>query len=583
MEYAHDAQKTKSESASVSAKVISHRKASNTGAVTRIPQWATLAYGNEVPPSLRLPTHQPPNTTGLPDILKTGVEALSGVSLDDVQVHYNSPKPTPLQALAYTQGTNIHVAPGQEKHLPHEAWHVVQQKQGRVQPTLQARNVAINDNQGLEKEADVMGQRALQMNSVHEAQPTAGNHNSTGVIQRLIGFEFETGWLLKAPANAIGMHTAVIEGTGWKVVPDRVEYTPEQLEGMGIGPGRTHTGSGSMEFVTSAFDENAVGPGGALDTALGQIEQVGTTLNNAPRGFFGGQLDTPLSSVIGGNVHWGQHLTTPGGLRPEDPQYRAALEKRENLLVRRIGPLASAPQMTGGIKHSQLIHLLDRMSRGPGFAPPGQRVPGSALMAQSDPVEITIVAECVRRARIIGGRRVADNSILGIRQSKYEGVLAELGSYVQLARAYGNNIPYEKAIAPLLSRTDFGQLPLWIRNVPTFVNDVLLASGRYAGGDSNAMNGQGGEKLFVKPGLHDNVTARGWVTAIQGGHDPLTWEQDRTNPNWNPQLVGQAPNQALGHVYEFRRLVKPLPFNQWRQYALDMAQLVVLANQGTLQ
>lgn len=31
-----------------------------------------------------------PNRTGLPDTLKSGVEALSGFSLDDVRVHYNS-------------------------------------------------------------------------------------------------------------------------------------------------------------------------------------------------------------------------------------------------------------------------------------------------------------------------------------------------------------------------------------------------------------------------------------------------------------------------------------------------------------
>lgn len=77
------------------------------------------------------------NNTGLPDNLKSGVENLSGHSMDDVKVHYNSDKPATLQAHAYAQGTDIHVAPGQEKHLPHEAWHVVQQKQGRVQPTKQ--------------------------------------------------------------------------------------------------------------------------------------------------------------------------------------------------------------------------------------------------------------------------------------------------------------------------------------------------------------------------------------------------------------------------------------------------------------
>ena len=104
------------------------------------------------------------NKTGLPDNLKTGMENLSGMSLDDVKVHHNSDKPAQLQAHAYAQGTDIHLGPGQEKHLPHEAWHVVQQKQGRVKPTMQMKGkVNINDDIGLEKEADVMGAKALQM------------------------------------------------------------------------------------------------------------------------------------------------------------------------------------------------------------------------------------------------------------------------------------------------------------------------------------------------------------------------------------------------------------------------------------
>ncbi|MES2555801.1 MAG: DUF4157 domain-containing protein [Bacteroidota bacterium] len=102
------------------------------------------------------------NNTGLPDKLKSGIEQLSGIGMDDVKVHYNSDKPARLQAHAYAQGNEIHVASGQEKHLPHEAWHVVQQKQGRVKPTMQLKGkVAINDDNGLEYEADVMGARAL--------------------------------------------------------------------------------------------------------------------------------------------------------------------------------------------------------------------------------------------------------------------------------------------------------------------------------------------------------------------------------------------------------------------------------------
>ncbi len=104
------------------------------------------------------------NNTGLPNNLKSGIEQLSGFSMNDVKVHYNSDKPAQLQAHAYAKGTDIHLASGQEKHLPHEAWHVVQQKQGRVQPTKQLKGkVNINDNAGLEKEADVMGEKAMQL------------------------------------------------------------------------------------------------------------------------------------------------------------------------------------------------------------------------------------------------------------------------------------------------------------------------------------------------------------------------------------------------------------------------------------
>ena len=117
----------------------------------------------------------PENRTGLPDALKTGVECLSGFSLDDVRVHYNSSKPAEVEALAYAQGSEIYMGPGQEQYLAHEAWHVVQQKQGRVEPTLQMKGVAINDDVGLEREASVMGKRAVSGQSMG-AMPSNNAH-----------------------------------------------------------------------------------------------------------------------------------------------------------------------------------------------------------------------------------------------------------------------------------------------------------------------------------------------------------------------------------------------------------------------
>ncbi len=114
-------------------------------------------FAHNVPAQLE----EKPNNTGLPNQLKSGIESLSGMSMDGVKVHYNSDKPAQLNAHAYAQGTDIHVAPGQEQHLPHEAWHVVQQAQGRVQATTQMQGTSVNDDAGLESEADVMGAKAL--------------------------------------------------------------------------------------------------------------------------------------------------------------------------------------------------------------------------------------------------------------------------------------------------------------------------------------------------------------------------------------------------------------------------------------
>ncbi|NKB82020.1 MAG: DUF4157 domain-containing protein [Nitrospirales bacterium] len=129
------------------------------------------------------------NRTGLPDQLKVGIESLSGIDLSDVRVHANSEKPAQLNALAYTQGTDIHVGPGQEPSLPHEAWHVVQQKQGRVKPTIQTKGVSINDDEDFEHEADVMGAKAAAYQAITpiESDPTpsvSGAGSRHLVVQR---------------------------------------------------------------------------------------------------------------------------------------------------------------------------------------------------------------------------------------------------------------------------------------------------------------------------------------------------------------------------------------------------------------
>jgi hypothetical protein len=137
------------------------------------PEEEELVQGKFASAELQPQLQQAPraNNTGLPDQLKSGIESLSGLSMDDVRVHYNSSQPAQLNALAYAQGSDIHLASGQEKHLPHEAWHVVQQAQGRVRPTLQMKDgVQVNDDVGLEHEADLMGAKLIQIMQAQKAK-----------------------------------------------------------------------------------------------------------------------------------------------------------------------------------------------------------------------------------------------------------------------------------------------------------------------------------------------------------------------------------------------------------------------------
>ncbi|PAV12990.1 hypothetical protein ASJ81_04490 [Methanosarcina spelaei] len=192
------------------------------------------------------------NHTGMPDNLKAGVEGLSGIDMSDVRVHYNSDKPTGVGALAYTQGVDIHVAPGQEKHLPHDAWHVVQQKQGRVKYDMQMKDTQISSDVYLEKEADLMGLKALQKSSLPTLDQVSSVQSrgisaalpSTPLIMRKIGFEYEVG--------AIETHKYAFWSRDW--VPHKKGEVIVSRNGYDITADISQSGS-QLEFITRPIDE----------------------------------------------------------------------------------------------------------------------------------------------------------------------------------------------------------------------------------------------------------------------------------------------------------------------------------------
>ncbi|MES2443199.1 MAG: DUF4157 domain-containing protein [Pseudomonadota bacterium] len=195
-------------------------------------------------PAQRAPA---PNRTGLPDGLKAGIESLSGMAMDDVRVHRNSSAPSQLQAHAYAQGTDIHLAPGQDHHLPHEAWHVVQQKQGRVKATLQMKGTAVNDDAGLEHEADVMGAKAMNAAPAQRAAtlalPAAAPGNRP--VQRA-PVVYRNGSTLGKTARAQVIELANDLETAVKFATTFLKANP-QLKGLGLS-------SGYLDAWVTSFD-----------------------------------------------------------------------------------------------------------------------------------------------------------------------------------------------------------------------------------------------------------------------------------------------------------------------------------------
>jgi hypothetical protein len=189
-----------------------------------------------------------PNNTGLPDNLKSGIESLSGMSMDNVKVHYNSSQPAQLNALAYAQGTDIHVAPGQEQHLPHEAWHVVQQAQGRVKPTMQMKQgVPVNDDKSLEHEADVMGAKAVQMvkaSSVDAVHQLSGSHGKTKYFK--ITSVTITNWKTQEVR-----YVAINYEEDLGVVPTHGAEPPDKSYGYAKSIARGYVNLGQFEGITA--------------------------------------------------------------------------------------------------------------------------------------------------------------------------------------------------------------------------------------------------------------------------------------------------------------------------------------------
>ena len=117
---------------------------------------------------------------GMPAPVQAKMEAAFATDFSHVRIHEGA-QATAQGALAYTQGSDIHFALGQyrpdtvqgQELLGHELAHVVQQSQGRVRES--APGTGINDDAGLEREADELGARAARSQAVTPGTSAGGS------------------------------------------------------------------------------------------------------------------------------------------------------------------------------------------------------------------------------------------------------------------------------------------------------------------------------------------------------------------------------------------------------------------------
>jgi hypothetical protein len=119
-------------------------------------------------------SNKQPSETNLPDPVMEKMESSFAEDFSDVNIQENSTKAEDLGAKAFTQGKEVHFAPGEfqpnsqegQELIGHELTHVVQQKEGKVQDGEVHGKDIVNQDVSLEKEANEAGKLASEGKTV---------------------------------------------------------------------------------------------------------------------------------------------------------------------------------------------------------------------------------------------------------------------------------------------------------------------------------------------------------------------------------------------------------------------------------
>jgi hypothetical protein len=513
--------------------------------------------------------------------LRAGLEAASGMDFSDVRVHRNSPLPAQINALAYTRGNDIHLGPGQERHLAHEAWHVVQQRQGRVQATMQAKGVGINDDSALEREADVMGARAA-MDGAQAGQPAvspvAYAGRESAVVQRLVGFEIEVpSWvsarrtvhetntlnarhkqtLPAAAANDVHPRDHLVTGNlvpnaGVGAIPYRFESLVKKdviVDGTASNNGfrleadeSNQGGLTNMEFVTIPFQDTGAG-GLALSRTLTKITKMADKMSSLAADTAAGYY-IPASKLASFGAPSPNVILFPNTSWAGVMQVTAAVDlARVETLMTQMGgvrPLEAAPT-TANLMEGRYV-MGGALNSVANANPTGN---GPVVAAQAIAGYDAAHGATAAVAALYFARTGAFGPAPPFGSAKLAGLVSLIYQYIVTAnQALGG---YAKTIAPLMARTDFAQLfadlpvdertYLQQNNAERFISVVMRAvhATHPAVSRHNDLFQHGlYHNHALIPGINVNalagLTRRAWLRGIAQGTDYLTAAHFNANP-----------------------------------------------------
>jgi hypothetical protein len=550
---------------------------------------AEAGSGGKASARVGAPPIQRKNVTGLPDALKAGVESLSGLALDDVRVHYHSSKAAGLGALAYAQGTEIHVGPGQEAHLPHEAWHTVQQKQGRVQPTVRAKGMPVNDDAGLEAEADVMGARAARGVAPGTFVPLARPASSaSGIVQRKIGFEFEMPNLLSALATPVtkdekkkfieqveqigkanskgkdpGIKKDFTDKTGFEDVQRRDYLGSGELvdnkTGKDTGGSTTQEQMGDYRFHALSKKEKIVrGTGFTLEADEGNAQSDGSGASVTEF------VTDAFEEDEAGLKSLDKSLTD---FEAATKKVAALADKRKVVHANEVAPgglvgkvifpttsLEGVLQVTGAIDLARIPQLMKNMNAAEGESAKdtkdflvARESLGKALGGGAAPAGPTGKAPDKAKKAVQDHKDFATfdnrNPPPELGSDELQGLVALIASYMMTANS--DQLGYAKTIAPIMARTDFAAMfkmlnkeeqayfkndPAALAAIVEFATGLDMAEDIFPHGIYNDPRAKGAGNKDALKGL----TRTRWVTGIATGTDYLSAVKFNENPDINP-------------------------------------------------